>query len=398
MCLLDKRSGAAQQVHSVLRILVKAGWHAHAVHMTLTDGQSQYPISTIIDKRYADPSNHGKVIEFERQGIQHHLFYTQNSNGQKLTQQEAQKFIQVSQRTLQKIKPDVLITYGKSSLFKALMQVARTYCTNMVFFLANTTYESPDIFQSFDQVLVNSRFSQNHYKKKIGIQSRVLPEALPPNVVIDPESVMAVNDPPNRRFGFITMINPCPQKGGTLFARLLDMAKRERPDWTFLAVEGRMTKEQWAQSGLDLAHQPNVFWIPNQRDMRRVYARTSIVLFPSFWEEAAGRVGIESSLGGIPVLASSHGGMPEMLNGAGFLFDIPQRCRENYGIIPSEQEVRPWLDTIALLMDDEYAYQEASQRAIQCSVWQHPEQVKSQVLKIFDDIYNGLIKVQPARM
>lgn len=252
--------------------------------------------------------------------------------------------------------------------------------------MANASYKEAKLFESFDQVLVNSNFTRSYYKDKIGIDSEVLPEVLPPDVLIDPDEVLAARAPEQRHLGLVTMVNPSLPKGAGLFARLVLMAARRRPDWTFLAVEGRMTDQQWRDAGLDLASQRNVLWVPNQQDMRRVYARTMALLLPTFQIETAGRVAVEAQLGGIPVLGSNHGGIPEMLGGGGFTFDIPQACREKFARVPTKAEVEPWFQVLERLMDDTEVYREASSRAREAALPRHPERVKPEVVELFEDI------------
>ncbi|RQD76203.1 glycosyltransferase, partial [Desulfonatronospira sp. MSAO_Bac3] len=395
MFALDRRSGAACQIYAVLCTLARAGWDAYAVNMTLCDGQEEYPVGKIIGESQAGPENHGKVFKIKRDEVKHNIFYTRSSYSKNLVREEAQEFFQHAKKAMEQIQPDVVITYGGSKLWKELISVARKNCKRLVFFMANTAYDDAESFRPFDTVLINSNFNREHYLEKIGIDSLVLPEVLPPNVLVQPEDVLAARAPEQRGMGLITMVNPSKAKGATLFARLANMALSERPDLTFMAVEGRMTDEQWKRAGINLSRQPNVWWIPNQENMTRVYARTSILLFPSFWNEAAGRVGIEASLGGIPVLASNHAGIPEMLNGAGFLFDIPDKCREKYSKVPSPEEVRPWLNKIIELMDNEEAFREASQRAVECCARHHPGNVKPRVVQLFEDIYQGNNMVPP---
>jgi len=105
---------------------------------------------------------------------------------------------------------------------------------------------------------------------------------------------------------------------------------------------------------------PNVWCLPNQKDICTVYRRTAILLVPSFWEEASGRVIAEARMSGIPVLAANRGGIPEQLEGSGFLFDIPQKCLDHFGTVPDDPDVQPWLDTLIRLMDDDAAYTAAA--------------------------------------
>lgn len=386
MCVLDRRSGAAQQVHSVLHTLSQGGWDVHAMQMTLFDGKEAYPVAGLLGRKYARSEYYGTLFRMQRHGIQHRIFYTSSTNARNLTATEARSFLAKARHALQEIRPDVVLTFGSTVVCKQLHKMARSIASTLVFFLANASYEDKEVFNLFDIVLVNSKFMREHYKHKLGIESEVLPELIPPSAFAKPKDVVALQAPDLRSLGFITMVNPSFLKGAPLFVRMVLTAARKRPDLTFLAVEGRMTDHEWAQTGLDLAQQPNLWWVPNQQEMRRVYSRTSILVSPTFGLEAAGRVVIEAQLAGIPVLASNHGGLPEMLNGGGFLFDIPQRYRERWTIVPEESVVQPWLQTIEQLIDNQSAYLEASRRAVQASSHQHPDEASKRIFELFEKL------------
>ncbi len=192
-----------------------------------------------------------------------------------------------------------------------------------------------------------------------------------------------------RKQGFITYINPSMQKGATLFLRLVNMAKKKGRDWTFLAVEGRQSMEHFQkQFKVDLAQLPNLWWIPNQWDIRPVYRRTAVLLFPSYWLEASGRSIAEAQLGGIPVLASNHGGMPEQINGGGYLFDIPERYRNDSFQMPTEDEARPWFEVLVSLMEDDNAYAGAVKRAKDAGRFLHPDRVQNDAVAIVEALLN----------
>lgn len=55
--------------------------------------------------------------------------------------------------------------------------------------------------------------------------------------------------------------------------------------------------------------------------MKTVYGRTRILLAPSKWEEAWGRVASEAHCSGIPVLGSTRGGLPEAIGKGGVTLD-----------------------------------------------------------------------------
>ncbi len=112
-------------------------------------------------------------------------------------------------------------------------------------------------------------------------------------------------------------VNPDPSKGIEI---TLALAER-RPGVVFDVVrcweetpEVRRIRERTER--LD-----NVVWHEPVRDMKKLYGRTRLLLAPSIWEEAAGRVVHEAQLNGIPVLASDRGGLPESVGPGGITVD-----------------------------------------------------------------------------
>jgi len=87
------------------------------------------------------------------------------------------------------------------------------------------------------------------------------------------------------------------------------------------------------------------------------------LLYPSFWEEAYGRVVVEAQRCGIPVLAARRGGIPEAMNGGGILLEVPERSWENYRTPLTHEEVTPWLDALTRMLMDPAAHAEASRQA-----------------------------------
>jgi glycosyltransferase involved in cell wall biosynthesis len=114
--------------------------------------------------------------------------------------------------------------------------------------------------------------------------------------------------------GFVTMINPVPEKGIETVLALLPLLPRER----FLLVENwPLGAERLAALERRLADLPNARFLPHQADIREVYRQTRTLIVPSVWSESAGRVVLEAQLSGIPVLASALGGLPEMVGEGG---------------------------------------------------------------------------------
>jgi glycosyltransferase involved in cell wall biosynthesis len=107
----------------------------------------------------------------------------------------------------------------------------------------------------------------------------------------------------------VLLANISEDKGGLVFWELA----RRMPDVEFLAAVG-------AHSVQILGDLPNVELVPNTPDMKSVYSKTRVTLMPSFYE-SWGRVGTESMVSGIPVIAHPTPGLLENLGDAGVFID-----------------------------------------------------------------------------
>ncbi len=149
---------------------------------------------------------------------------------------------------------------------------------------------------------------------------------------------------------YITFINPIPEKG-------LDVAieiARSLPDERFLFVKGNWGS--YSASSKDAFMKP-IYKLPNvqvwehQRDMRRIYAVTDILLVPSQFNETFGRVIVEAQVNGIPVVAAKVAGIPYTLGQGGILVepkDKPQGYVEALQRLCSDENFYRQLSTLAL--------------------------------------------------
>ena len=179
-------------------------------------------------------------------------------------------------------------------------------------------------------------------------------------------SLPAYGNPPWPHFGsldnaFITMVNPSAIKGIAIFLELARALPAER----FAAVP------TWATTGADrvaLKQFPNVEMLQPTEDIDEIFARTRIMLVPSLWGEAFGKIVVESMLRGIPVLASNLGGLPEAKLGVEYLLPVEPIARyqtqRDDQMLPvpfvPDQDIRPWLDALKRLLSDRQHYDELS--------------------------------------
>jgi glycosyltransferase involved in cell wall biosynthesis len=150
----------------------------------------------------------------------------------------------------------------------------------------------------------------------------------------------------------VTFVNPQPEKGLTVFARIARELGRRRPEIPLLVVEGRGTSDAFARLPVDLSGLSNLNRMANTPDPRDFYRVSRVVLMPSLWRESLGRVAVEAMANGIPVLAGDRGALPETLGDAGFVLTIPERYTPTSPEIPTPREVEPWVATIERLWDD----------------------------------------------
>jgi len=362
---LDRRSGAALSVKTMLEVLAAAGFDCRSYAMTVFDGREDYPVARLVGKEAADPGNRGTFVEQECNGVRHHLFVTSSTRGPRLRQSEGERYLEQVGKNLRADRPDIVLTMGNSDLSRELHALAAEVSHCRIFYLANPSFDDPGLFQDFQHIWCPTRALADLYRERLDLDPEIVPSVLPQEAFLGRPMSTTVR-PLSRRF--LTFMNPMPEKGATVVFQLARLAARERPDLRFAVVEGRAGRGQWRFP----EPLPNLFWLRTRRDVRAIYRRTALLLFPSLWFEAAGRVLSEAQLSGIPVLATDRGGIPEQLNGGGFLFEPPAQCLRNYLAMPHEIEVRPWLDRIVALMDDPAAYAAASHAARTAAEPFHP--------------------------
>ncbi len=270
-----------------------------------------------------------------------------------LTKQQAMVHLALFERVLEQFKPDVMLTYGGQMMAFPTMALARQRGVAVVFWLRNTAYNHASFFEHVNGVLVPSGFSVDYYKQTIGLPCTAIPSPL------DWKRVQC--DFIDRRF--LTFVNPSPVKGVYVFAAVARELARRRPDMPILVVESRGKVDWLKKTGADLSALKNLCGMTNTRDPRKFYSITRVLLAPSLWQETFGRVTAESLINGIPVLATTRGGLREVVGNGGFLFDLPDKYNPKSQELPTADEIEPWVDTILRLWDNESFYVQSCLRA-----------------------------------
>jgi glycosyltransferase involved in cell wall biosynthesis len=189
---------------------------------------------------------------------------------------------------------------------------------------------------------------------------------------------------------FVTMINPSPEKGLMLVARLAEELSVRRPDIAMLFIESRGSGGRLVEAGMlagfDLRRHENLMMSPPMAQPKEIYLATRTLLVPSLWQEPGGRVAAEALLNGIPPLVSDRGGLPETCNGAGFYLPIPPDITPARAQPVDKEVVEPWIGIIERLEDDPTFYAEESERARQAGQIYRPEQLARRYVEFFRNV------------
>jgi len=160
------------------------------------------------------------------------------------------------------------------------------------------------ILERMDLIIANSKFMAE-ILRKFGITSTPI-ETVYPFITLSSYRVRD-KDTPGK---YITYINPSYLKGIEIFHEII----KKLPQKKFIVVGKGIEK---------LKNISNVTCFDWCDDVRDIYKKTSIVLFPSIWDEPFGRVSIEAGINGIPTIASNRGGLSESVGKGGILIDNP---------------------------------------------------------------------------
>jgi glycosyltransferase involved in cell wall biosynthesis len=283
------------------------------------------------------------------------------------------------EETLDRFRPDVLVSYGGDALTLELLARARRRGVAVVFALHNFSYVSPRPFALADAVIVPSRFAADYYRSAVGLDCTVLSN------LVDPGRVRAERREPQ----YVTFVNPSREKGVYAFARIADELGRRRPDIPLLVVESRGTEGTLVSCGLDLRARGNVFLMSQTHDPREFWAVTRLCLMPSLWWENQPLVAVEAMINGIPVIASDRGGIPEALGAAGVTLSLPDRLTPATEELPTAEEVDPWVEAVIRLWDDPVAFDQQRRLALAEAGRWRPEALEPQYARFFAGLRPG---------
>jgi hypothetical protein len=118
----------------------------------------------------------------------------------------------------------------------------------VVFHLHSFGYNDRRAFADAQAVIFPSEYSRRYHARKLGLDGPVIPVPIPLDRVIAEHANLK----------YVTLINPQPPKGLTVFTRIAMELNQRRPEIPFLVVEGRGTLDSLGQLPVDLSGLTNL--------------------------------------------------------------------------------------------------------------------------------------------
>ncbi len=381
-CLHDSMSGAAIQMKLIYEQLMQRGYACRVLSALVFDKQEGFELFQALQIPQNEQSD---WLEFKDKDIHYSYLKTKSSILDDMTRAEENKFYQKFIEIIAQFKPDILFIYGGGLLELFIITECKRRNIKTVLHVPNGNYANYH-FPNVDLLLTDCQATANNYYRtsKVNI--------LPMGTFIEPTKILVEGQRDNT---FITFINPSPEKGAAIFLRLALMAKERRPEWKFLVVESRFTWEEVMRVyKQDPQTFSNVTFAKHTNNIKLVYEKTKLLLAPSVWYEAFGRVAVEAIMNGIPVISSLSGGLPDAVNKGGMSIATPAQCHKDYSYIPTEEEVQNWFDAMEEILDEKnYAHWEKT--ALEASKAHSLEKSTDTLISHFDNMYAGKASVHP---
>jgi len=357
--LIDSSSGAALCVSTMLSELVKQGHSCAVVTGSVVDAKNQLfskilEVKPVTSYKVESTGADLPVRQIDFKGVMHCIL------GNGCAAEDFRALEEVALRKFfldgfRQVEPDVMLTYGGFTSNYFAGQYAMSQGRKSVLYAASDSYCHGTEFQLAHVNMIHTVSEAMHQRLAAVTKLPIVTT----KTFVRREDVVCENRTPE----YITFINPSPSKGLKIAAALVRECHRRGRPYKFLFVEGRGGRERLFAVCPELRGLKNLSIGANTSDVRKVYERTAVCLYPSIYYEAAGRVPIEANVNGIPVLACNNGGIPDMLDGAGFLFEPPEGSRANFMAGVPASYVEPWIETLDRLHADPAFMADAVARA-----------------------------------
>jgi len=399
----DPNTGAMQSVRTVMKWLAQAGHECHVLCTARIDTSVELDPQQHLEQlgletqRHAPPKRYVKkgksvrrvptgrpTLSYTIDGVEVTMLMTRHNQGTEPDRAEAKQFITLLEGMFDRVKPDLLFSYGSHTVVPLAMRAAHERGITTLVTVRNEGFEIPKYFEHANHVLTCSPFLTDLYRQRIGLTSTALAPPMDWSQIVAPKDSRA----------FVTFVNPRLEKGAAVFARVADMLGSRRPDIPIMVVQsGQSAGMLNSVPGIDFSQYPQIVAAPPTTCPAEYFALTKILMVPSAWAEPFGRVAAEAMINGIPALVSDRGALPDVVggdfseSGGALVLPLPDKLEPKGASLISEDEAQPWFDAICRLWDDDDYYQGVATRASQIAQERYSEAVlQKQYLDYFTSL------------
>lgn len=383
----DPASGAARADRTICELLAEAGFHVRAISTTASEHEQPAPhleylkgfgIHPTID-RATNPGDRG-ILRFDHKGVRHIMLDVGQTSPYAWFSSQHARYMRIVQENLDHEVPSIIYGYGGMPQEMERRELCRQRGAVSLMMLHNWGYFSPGAFRGIDRLIACSDEVTRRYKARCNVDAPAMPMPIDEHELHSPSS-----DP-----RFVSFINPSPDKGAAVVARVCEDICSKRGDIPFLIVNARRTAQALVDialfGGFDLRRHPQIVFSEGVPTAAPIFAVTRILLVPSVWDEPGGRIVAEAMHLGVPTIISDRGGMSGTARGGAIVLSIPKHIDHTWKYPITTREAAPWVEAIEMLWDDPEAYQDYRWRAAAAGTYYNRDNMRRLYAAYFDSI------------
>ena len=315
-------------------------------------------------------------LRIEVDGVPVHLFQGPTTQPHDLDPAERAALAAIIDHLLVEGHPDALIVHDANPLTAIALHTAHHRGVPTALRLRNRGPHDPTALALADVLLAPSQVLADEIQQGTGRPCAILPHFL------DPATVRAETDDGR----YLAFFDPIAARGLAPFARIADELGRLRPDISLLVIADAEGRTALDGCGLDLRRHNTINLMRSPTDPRIAWGRIRAVLMPELDGFCPPDTALAAILNGLPVIASDRGALPEVLGGAGIILPLPARLTAATMILPTADEVAPWIEAIIRLWDDPaYHHEHRQQAKVEACRWSLDEQT-ARFRRVLEDI------------
>lgn len=365
--LHDNSNGAAIHSKIMLEALARRGIQVKVLNALVGDNVRGLEIFNSIGAQLKDTPER-KVLQFTDNGVEYFVAKTKGHTEPTILMEDQNLVFDLYQQLIEKFQPDLIMGYSGDVFSTVLRREARARGIPCIYVLHNG-YHLNFGFVACNTVIAPSQACVKLYRENTGVEVQAVGQFIDPERVVSTQRSLPENQD---KIKYVTMVHPSAAKGLAIFVKLHQVFAQKHPEIPFLVIKNM----GGYQETLNQLHYPDgtpfvqegqscsaeqIQTAEHTNDPRLFYDISRVVITPSLCFEAWCCVASEAVMNGIPVVATTSGGLPEAVNGGGILLPPPESTQKDNLCLPTDEEIAPWVEALERCLNEDWT--EACQKA-----------------------------------